>query len=283
MDLSGTWRAASPTTTCAAPPSPWTSTTTAGSPSTVPGHWRSHAGLRRQRRPAALPHPLRARRRRRRAPALGRARRRLLPGRRLARRRLPRRPEGYFFPHAFEITDLARLGTEHVLAVEVTCAPPADRHDEAQPSPASSSTRTASTRPGTRAASGGRCASSAPARSASAACACCAARPTPSGRSCQRAGRLDSDEARTVARPHDRRRPASSASSSSPAGRAAATRSSGASASTARRCGGRGRSATSRCRRVDGRRCYVDHEIEPTPAPSAPASARWRCATGCCR
>ena len=36
-------------------------------------------------------------------------------------------PEGYFFPHAYEITDLARLAPEHVLAVEVTCTPPADR------------------------------------------------------------------------------------------------------------------------------------------------------------
>jgi beta-mannosidase len=32
-------------------------------------------------------------------------------------------PEGYFFPHSYEVTDLARLGHEHVLAVEVTCAP----------------------------------------------------------------------------------------------------------------------------------------------------------------
>ena len=36
-------------------------------------------------------------------------------------------PEGYFFPHAYEITDLARLAPEHVLAVEVTCARPQDR------------------------------------------------------------------------------------------------------------------------------------------------------------
>jgi beta-mannosidase len=36
-------------------------------------------------------------------------------------------PEGYFFPHAYEITELARLGQEHVLAVEVTCTPPSDR------------------------------------------------------------------------------------------------------------------------------------------------------------
>ena len=36
-------------------------------------------------------------------------------------------PEGYFFPHAYEITDLARLAPEHVLGVEVTCSPPGDR------------------------------------------------------------------------------------------------------------------------------------------------------------
>ncbi len=36
-------------------------------------------------------------------------------------------PEGYFFPHAYEVTELARLSLEHVLAVEVTCAPPPDR------------------------------------------------------------------------------------------------------------------------------------------------------------
>lgn len=32
-------------------------------------------------------------------------------------------PEGYFFPHTFDITPLARIGEEHVLAVEVACAP----------------------------------------------------------------------------------------------------------------------------------------------------------------
>ena len=31
-------------------------------------------------------------------------------------------PEGYFFPHSFDITPLARIGTDHVLAVEVACA-----------------------------------------------------------------------------------------------------------------------------------------------------------------
>jgi beta-mannosidase len=32
-------------------------------------------------------------------------------------------PEGYFFPHSFDVTQLARLGREHVLAVEVACTP----------------------------------------------------------------------------------------------------------------------------------------------------------------
>lgn len=32
-------------------------------------------------------------------------------------------PEGYFIPHAYDITELSRLGDEHVLAVEVACAP----------------------------------------------------------------------------------------------------------------------------------------------------------------
>lgn len=36
-------------------------------------------------------------------------------------------PEGYFFPHSFEVTALARLAPEHALAVEVTCAPQRDR------------------------------------------------------------------------------------------------------------------------------------------------------------
>jgi len=35
--------------------------------------------------------------------------------------------EGYFFPHAFEVTDLLRQRTEHVLAVEVGCPRPTDR------------------------------------------------------------------------------------------------------------------------------------------------------------
>ncbi|MFV0307263.1 MAG: glycoside hydrolase family 2 protein [Desertimonas sp.] len=32
-------------------------------------------------------------------------------------------PEGYFFPHSFDITSLSRLGEDHVLAVELSCRP----------------------------------------------------------------------------------------------------------------------------------------------------------------
>ncbi|HZN15335.1 MAG TPA: hypothetical protein VFB78_13775 [Acidimicrobiales bacterium] len=35
--------------------------------------------------------------------------------------------EGYFVPHAFEVTDALRAQSEHVLAVETTCSPPGDR------------------------------------------------------------------------------------------------------------------------------------------------------------
>jgi beta-mannosidase len=36
-------------------------------------------------------------------------------------------PEGYFFPHSFDVTSIARLGREHSLAVEVACAPQRDK------------------------------------------------------------------------------------------------------------------------------------------------------------
>ena len=32
-------------------------------------------------------------------------------------------PEGYFFPHTFDITALSRIGQEHVVAIEVACPP----------------------------------------------------------------------------------------------------------------------------------------------------------------
>ncbi|MDO8362750.1 MAG: hypothetical protein Q7V88_07625 [Actinomycetota bacterium] len=36
-------------------------------------------------------------------------------------------PEGYFFPHTFDITDLSRLADDHVLAIEVACSPQRQR------------------------------------------------------------------------------------------------------------------------------------------------------------
>lgn len=35
--------------------------------------------------------------------------------------------EGYFFPHGFDVTDLLADGDDHVLSVEVTCAPQSDK------------------------------------------------------------------------------------------------------------------------------------------------------------
>ena len=32
-------------------------------------------------------------------------------------------PEGYFFPHSFDITALSRIGDDHVVAIEVACSP----------------------------------------------------------------------------------------------------------------------------------------------------------------
>src|SRR5690606_4759443 len=34
--------------------------------------------------------------------------------------------EGYFFPHQLEITEQLSAGTEHLLAIEVTCSPQTD-------------------------------------------------------------------------------------------------------------------------------------------------------------
>ena len=36
-------------------------------------------------------------------------------------------PEGYFFPHAYDVTALCRLDTSHVLAVAATCSPQRDK------------------------------------------------------------------------------------------------------------------------------------------------------------
>ena len=36
-------------------------------------------------------------------------------------------PEGYFFPHTFDVTTLSKFSDDHILAVEVTCSPQASR------------------------------------------------------------------------------------------------------------------------------------------------------------
>jgi beta-mannosidase len=89
----------------------------------VPGHWRSHPGL------AASDGPILYRRRFDGSPPAPGRRRWVtfdgifyqadvwLDGAYLGD------PEGYFFPHSFDITALSRLGDHHVLAVEVACAP----------------------------------------------------------------------------------------------------------------------------------------------------------------
>ena len=82
---------------------------------------------------------------------MGDVRRHLLPGRRLARRRLPRRPGGLLLPARLRHHRAVAIGDEHVLAVEVTCSPQAGTRNGAT-SPASSSSGRASTATGTRAA-----------------------------------------------------------------------------------------------------------------------------------
>lgn len=39
-------------------------------------------------------------------------------------------PEGYFFPHAYDVTALSRLDTSHVLAVAATCSPQRDKRSK---------------------------------------------------------------------------------------------------------------------------------------------------------
>src|SRR5437764_8165567 len=93
----------------------------------VPGHWRSHPAF------AATDGPLLYRRRfEAAAPSVGRRTWLTLDG-------LFYQgdiwldgsylgdTEGYFFPHTFDVTDRLRDRTEHLLAVEVTCAPQTDK------------------------------------------------------------------------------------------------------------------------------------------------------------
>jgi beta-mannosidase len=89
----------------------------------VPGHWRAHPEF------AASDGPVLYRRRFEQAPPAAGVRRWVtfdgifyqadawLDGAYLGD------PEGYFFPHSFDITALTAVSYEHVLAVEVTCSP----------------------------------------------------------------------------------------------------------------------------------------------------------------
>ena len=82
------------------------------------------ARARHERRPAAAPLPVRGRGAGPGAACVVDLRRPLLPGRRVARRRLPGRHRGLLLPHTFEVSDQLRDRAEHVVAVEVTCPPP---------------------------------------------------------------------------------------------------------------------------------------------------------------
>ena len=94
---------------------------------TVPGHWRSNAAFADSDGPLLYRHRFQLA-----APAEGRRRFVTLDGifyqadvwldgAYLGD------PEGYFFPHSFDITDLSRLTDEHVLAIEVSCSPQLQR------------------------------------------------------------------------------------------------------------------------------------------------------------
>jgi beta-mannosidase len=90
---------------------------------TVPGHWRSSPELAKSdgpilyRRRFELPEPTPGRRRWVTFDGIFYQADVWLDGAYLGD------PEGYFFPHSFDVTALSRLGADHVLAVEVTCDP----------------------------------------------------------------------------------------------------------------------------------------------------------------
>ena len=79
--------------------------------------------VRRARRAAAPPTPVPPPRAGRGPPPLDHARRHLLPGRRLARRRLPRRPRGLLLPAHLRHHGALAIGDDHVVAIEVACPP----------------------------------------------------------------------------------------------------------------------------------------------------------------
>ncbi len=90
---------------------------------TVPGHWRNHPefadsdGPLLHRRRFALDEPPEDRRRWLTLDGVFYQADVWLDGAYLGD------PEGYFFPHTFDITALSRIGDEHVVAIEVACPP----------------------------------------------------------------------------------------------------------------------------------------------------------------
>ena len=210
----------------------------------MPGHWRSHPELADQRRADPLPPRFELA-----APAPGAApldhvRRHLLPGRRVARRRLPRRPGGLLLPpqlrrhRALPPRRRPRAGRRGDVQPRARHPRPAQHHRAV---PALRGRRPA-LEPGRAVAAGARLRHRAgQARPA--------ARAVPRRRRDPRPpapGRPPRQRHRPHRAPaHDRRRRRSSARPST-RWPPAPTRSSGRSTSTGPGCGGRGRSATSR-------------------------------------
>ena len=186
--------------------------------------------------------------------------------------------EGYFVPHTFEVTDALRARAEHHLAVEVTCSPPGDLTAKRNltgrvpalglPRPGLEPRRHLAPRPrhGDRPRAHRR-----------------AAGALPRGRA--RAGRRGAaGHARQRGPPHGgavhhaSERSTTGSSSPWPTAR---TRSSGRSRSTTRCCGGRGPSASRRCRTSPSPSSSSRRTGRPrTSAACGPACARSGCAAG---
>lgn len=127
MELTGPWRAIVATDDLRRRGVGWDVDDTAWAPATVPGHWRMNPAFAANDEPLlyrtefTFPAP----------PAGRRAWVVLdgifyqadvwLDGAYLGD------PEGYFIPHAFDVTELARLADDHVLTVEVSCSPQRNR------------------------------------------------------------------------------------------------------------------------------------------------------------
>ncbi|MFM8563381.1 MAG: glycoside hydrolase family 2 protein, partial [Acidimicrobiia bacterium] len=130
LDLSGEWRAtnASDDTLRTSvgldtDDSEWTTIA-------VPGHWQAHPGFARSngpllyRREFSLPAPAEGERRFVVVDGIFYQGDVWLDGAYLGD------PEGYFVPHAYDVTALSRLDEEHVLAIGATCSPQRDKKNK---------------------------------------------------------------------------------------------------------------------------------------------------------